>query len=245
MFCHNSERSPIKEKEHELLKKELVVQQQQQKHHTIQDSQIQQNLNLCDIMVAAIGSNDVLCGRGGATNNHPGNKRFRTIVADYMPDYLVARKKEKAIIARRIVDQIKGMGGRFLKRSDGNNTWIEVSDKKATEKTSQALREGLDVRHRTYRPEKMARRDSDSSNENPRKRTRLVTGRVIDSPVRVGYCGSSDASPVDHRDYSNMPELKPEDYSTGKVQNSPVDRLMAYFEPPRITRADCNYVEGV
>ncbi len=197
-------------------------------------------------MVAAIGSNDVLCGRGGATNNHPGNKRFRSIVIDYMPAYLLARKKEKATIARRIVDQIKENGGRFLKRSDGSNTWIEVSDKKATEKTSQALREGLDVRHKTYRLEKMARRDSDSSGENPRKKTRLVTGKVIDSPVRVGYSGSDgDVSPVDHRDYNHMPELKPEDYVERTRQKANIDPLLACFEPPRISKADCEHVADV
>ena len=68
-------------------------------------------------MTTAIGMRDVLCGRGGATNNHPGNKRFRAIVADHMDEYLQARKKEKAVIARRIVDMIKNDGGRFLKRS--------------------------------------------------------------------------------------------------------------------------------
>ena len=198
-------------------------------------------------MMATIGSNDVLCGRGGATNNHPGNKRFRAIVAHHMPEYLAARKKEKAVIARQIVDHIKKQGGRFLKRSDGNNTWIEVSDKKATEKTSQALREGLDVRHKTYRLEKMARRDSDSSDENPRKRTRLVTGTVLDSPLRGSLEKSSDfGSPmVDHRDFHSIPELTPEDYPPATFRSPKEERLMELFEPPRITKTDCDRVVGL
>ena len=68
-------------------------------------------------MATAIGENDVLCGRGGATNNHPGNKKFRAIVADHMSEYLAAKKKDKIVIARRIVAQIRANGGRFLKRS--------------------------------------------------------------------------------------------------------------------------------
>lgn len=192
-------------------------------------------------MTATISPKDVLSGRGGATNNHPGNKTFRAIVADHMPEYLAARKKEKANIAKRIVSLIKQDGGRFLKRSSDSDTWLEVSDKKATEKTSQALREGLDVRHKTYRPEKMARRDSDASQENPRKRTRLVTGKVIDSPRLVGGGGNyGDISPIPE-DYSAVPDLKSEDYS----ENGRVDHLLPYFEPPRITKADCADVASV
>ena len=199
-------------------------------------------------MMATIGSNDVLCGRGGATNNHPGNKRFRAIVAHHMPEYLAARKKEKSIIAQQIVDHIKKQGGRFLKRSDGNNTWVEVSDKKATEKTSQALREGLDVRHKTYRLEKMARRDSDTSNESRRKRTRLVTGTVLDSPSWKGslHQNSAFVSPVtDHRDYNSIPELTPEDYPPAKFRSPKEARLMELFEPPRITKNDCDRIVGL
>lgn len=198
------------------------------------------------MMMATIGSNDVLCGRGGATNNHPGNKRFRAIVAHHMPEYLAARKKEKSLIARQIVDHIKKQGGRFLKRSDGNNTWVEVSDKKATEKTSQALREGLDVRHKTYRLEKMARRDSDTSDENPRKRTRLVTGTVLDSPLRGSLQSSAFVSPVmDNRDYNSIPELTPEEYPPAKFRSQKEARLMELFEPPRITKNDCDRIVGL
>jgi len=189
-------------------------------------------------LMATIAENDVLSGRGGATNNHPGNKRFRTIVSDHMPEYLVARKKEKAVIARRIVNQIKAKGGRFLKRTgDSDACWVEVSDKKATEKTAQALREGLDVRHKKYRPEKMARRDSDSSHENPRKKTRLVMGKVVDSPNK-----NRSFSPGD------VPELRAEDYGysgSDSQASEEVDHLMKYFEPPRITKADCEDIAAV
>ncbi len=35
---------------------------------------------------------DILCGRGGLTNHHKGNKRFRDIVALHRPDYVRAPK---------------------------------------------------------------------------------------------------------------------------------------------------------
>ena len=91
---------------------------------------------------------DVLCGRGGVTNNHVGNKRFRSLVATYQPVYLTCRKIEKSIVAKNIVDIVHQYGGRFLKKQGTrrNFFWMEADMKKAIEKTSQALREGLDVR---------------------------------------------------------------------------------------------------
>merc|ERR1712241_1331538 len=84
----------------------------------------------------AITPNDVLCGRGGLTNSHVGNKTFRKVVDEYQQEYLKARKKEKKEIAKRIVSRIHENGGRFLKKSSSssdsdNNTsvWSEVIEK--------------------------------------------------------------------------------------------------------------------
>lgn len=116
-----------------------------------------------------IQPNDVLFGRGGGTNQHIGNQRFRELVAEQMPAYLRALKKDKIVIARHIVSIIQSEGGRFLRRSSDatkattttttgstsssveDDCWIPVTDQRAREKTSQALREGLDVRNRTFR----------------------------------------------------------------------------------------------
>jgi hypothetical protein len=176
----------------------------------------------------SISSNDVLCGRGGATNNHVGNQKFRAVVAEYQHEYLEARKKEKALIARKIVDRINQNGGRFLKRGQGSDVWVEVPTKKATEKTSQALREGLDVRHKTLRPEKMPRRDSDSSHENPRKRARLVEGKVLGSPSLASQTGES------------IPDLNDE-----HLLSPLVEPMLMFFPPPRFTQADCGELAEV
>mmetsp|Transcript_6098 Transcript_6098/g.8932 ORF Transcript_6098/g.8932 Transcript_6098/m.8932 type:complete len:723 (+) Transcript_6098:215-2383(+) len=100
---------------------------------------------LCD-SPAAINSHDVLCGRGGGTNSQIGNRRFRQLVQEFQPTYLLARRKEKPLLARTIVLIIRKRGGRFLKKNDDSGELYEVGDSKAEAKTSQALREGLDVR---------------------------------------------------------------------------------------------------
>lgn len=93
-----------------------------------------------------INLHDVLCGRGGGTNTQSGNRRFRTLVQEFQPTYLLCRRKEKPLIARTIVLIIRNRGGRFLKKHEDEGTYFEVGDDKAEAKTSQALREGLDVR---------------------------------------------------------------------------------------------------
>lgn len=74
---------------------------------------------------------------------HSGNKRFRDIVALHRPDYVRAPKIQKPSVARVIVRAIRHGDpvGRFLKKDEKTGKWVDVGDKKAAEKTSQALRE--------------------------------------------------------------------------------------------------------
>lgn len=90
---------------------------------------------------------DVLCGRGGAALRHPGNQTYRRLVNLNKGLYITCLKTEKLKISRSIVAAIREQKGRFLEKdsgadSDGQGTWYDIGDKKAIEKTSQALREG-------------------------------------------------------------------------------------------------------
>eukprot|EP00588_Corethron_pennatum_P009867 CAMPEP_0194281462 /NCGR_PEP_ID=MMETSP0169-20130528/20766_1 /TAXON_ID=218684 /ORGANISM="Corethron pennatum, Strain L29A3" /LENGTH=509 /DNA_ID=CAMNT_0039026525 /DNA_START=340 /DNA_END=1869 /DNA_ORIENTATION=- len=87
---------------------------------------------------------DVLCGRGGGTNNHSGNERFRTLVNDNKRAYLQSSKREKPEVSRKIVAEIRSLNpsGRFLQKNNTSGLWDDIGDQKAREKTSQALREG-------------------------------------------------------------------------------------------------------
>lgn len=122
------------------LAKRSLHQQRQQMHHAQQftpdtDGYLQN--------ITRLRSEDVLSGRGGGTNRHPGNIHFRRIVSEAQPNYVKSRKKNKSSIARNIVQSIRNKNGRFLKFIPETGLWHDVGDKKATEKTSQALREGL------------------------------------------------------------------------------------------------------
>ena len=174
----------------------------------------------------AIGANDVLCGRGGATNNHIGNKHFRSICAEYQEVYLKARKKDKTLIAQEVLARVKENGGRFLKFDTTSSVWLEIPNKKALLKTSQALREGLDMRKGKIRPEKMPRHLSDSRYETPRMRPRLVEGKVCvtRSPGLTSVASSTD---------QNIPDLKEEQQQQQQPVN--LNNIFDYYRPQIIS----------
>lgn len=94
-------------------------------------------------------SQDVLCGRGGGTNHHVGNAHWRKLVNNNKRLYLSLPKKQKALVAKSIVHAVRAQNppGRFLAKDPTNSLWCDIGDQKATEKTSQALREGApDIR---------------------------------------------------------------------------------------------------
>jgi hypothetical protein len=87
--------------------------------------------------------NDVMYGRGGGTNHHVGNKVYRKLVEDRKLDYVNSKRLDKPLVALNIIRTWRTQvpPGRFLKMDEKTGLWNDVGDKKAREKTSQALRE--------------------------------------------------------------------------------------------------------
>lgn len=87
--------------------------------------------------------NDVLCGRGGAINQHGGNQLFRRVVAANKALYQECERHIKPLVAKSIVAALAARGGRFLKerKQSGEVIWIDIGTEASIAKTSQALRE--------------------------------------------------------------------------------------------------------
>mmetsp|Transcript_21963 Transcript_21963/g.35929 ORF Transcript_21963/g.35929 Transcript_21963/m.35929 type:complete len:422 (-) Transcript_21963:103-1368(-) len=85
---------------------------------------------------------DVLNGRGQGVQRHPGNVKYRTLVFVNKTLYAKCPRNDKIKISRGIVAAVRKSGGRFLDLDERTNIYTDIGDKKATEKTSQALREG-------------------------------------------------------------------------------------------------------
>ncbi|KAL7486650.1 hypothetical protein ACHAW6_012247 [Cyclotella cf. meneghiniana] len=88
-----------------------------------------------------ITCNDVVMGRGSGTQNHCGNVTYRKLVYLNKELYATSSKFDKLKISKAIVAAIRKFGGRFL-QVDGDEGHFDIGDKRAWDKTSQALREG-------------------------------------------------------------------------------------------------------
>lgn len=82
-------------------------------------------------------SNDILCGRGGSSNRHLGNIHFRELVAANKQTYVGLTKKQKMLVARKIVDAIHSTGGRFLAKDLDTGMFYDIGLPRSLEKTSQ------------------------------------------------------------------------------------------------------------
>lgn len=104
---------------------------------------------------------------------HPGNQFFRSCVQKHRQRYFFSRRQEKKKIATQIIDEVRAVGGRFLRRSQTSdglneiNVWVEIDEDRAYQKCCQALREGAPEIRRQWRskPARGARK-TDESKEN-------------------------------------------------------------------------------
>ena len=63
------------------------------------------------------GDKDVLCGRGGGSNQHPGNKHYRAVIQTHKAVYHHCNSQaEKQEVSFAIVAAIQKGGGRFLQQ---------------------------------------------------------------------------------------------------------------------------------
>jgi hypothetical protein len=90
---------------------------------------------------------DVLCGRGGKSNHHAGNKKYRQVVSEMKARYrTMEAKAAKTDLSRAIVDHVYGYGGRFLKLDRTSGKYEVMSTLESRKKTSQALRETKELK---------------------------------------------------------------------------------------------------
>eukprot|EP00934_Nitzschia_sp_Nitz4_P004515 Nitzschia sp. Nitz4//scaffold9_size221794//8353//9762//NITZ4_001311-RA/size221794-snap-gene-0.117-mRNA-1//-1//CDS//3329560896//4505//frame0 len=82
---------------------------------------------------------DVLIGRGKPYQEHQGNLRFASMIAEFVREYTNAEDKtDKTVLTLVLVQRAKASGSRFLQRTPIG--WVEVDDTVAREKVVNALR---------------------------------------------------------------------------------------------------------
>ena len=77
-------------------------------------------------------------------NYHAGNEHFRALVRKHKVEYVKCPKPQKGKFSKMIYDEIRNRNppGRFLKQDPSTKLWYDIGEKKALDKTRQALREG-------------------------------------------------------------------------------------------------------
>lgn len=86
---------------------------------------------------------DVVMGRGSGTQNHCGNVTYRKLVYLNKELYATSSKFDKLKISKAIVAAVREFGGNFVQADEERGgLYFDIGDKRAWDKTSQALREG-------------------------------------------------------------------------------------------------------
>ena len=91
--------------------------------------------------VKELGNNDCLLGRGSGVNHHPGNKRYRQLIAENRATYNRLPRSDKGTLTVKIVKDWRAQDppGRFLKINEETQLWDDVGDEKARAKVSQSF----------------------------------------------------------------------------------------------------------
>ena len=78
-------------------------------------------------------SNDVLCGRGGGSQNHIGNKEYRAVINANKCAYIDGCRKTKTLLVESIVKAVRMQSppGRFLEKDTKSGLWNDIGDKRA------------------------------------------------------------------------------------------------------------------
>jgi hypothetical protein len=99
---------------------------------------------------------DVLFGRGGKANHHPGNQFYLDKIKELKPLYAKCeRKSEKTKVAQSVVDFINHeQKGNFLEMDEETGRWFIAANKAARTKASQALRDDNTAESRAKKRQK-------------------------------------------------------------------------------------------
>jgi len=129
------------------------------------------------------GPMDVVCARGSAAHNHPGNRLFREKIRQNLEGYLQATSKyTKSMIVTSIVRKVRkdSPSGGFVKKED--EKWYEVGDHIAREKVGQSFRDSL---HTMYKSSSKAKNSRSKALKSSSKKFQTENSQTIPEQASV------------------------------------------------------------
>jgi len=175
---------------------------------------------------------DVLCGRGGGINTHPGNETYRHYVERRKRIYLTARfKREKRLIAETIVKEIRNQNppGRFLLRDGKDGPWLDIGDIKARDKTSQALRENAPKVRKQMEAENAARKEEERKLGELAHRDGDDANRNAQAKAIADREGAHGTQPAPVHAAQGQQQHQPHEQGWGYHYGPPPPRLMGQY----------------
>lgn len=188
-------------------------QQQQQMQQHMQHPQMQQQHHPEPVAptppqeIITPHENDVLMGRGGKNNQHPGNEQLRDMARTMRDRYKASAKKGKSNMSRELVQQVRDLNpkpGRFLKRNPITNDWEDVGDDIAREKVSQVLRDAVSEWVGPKAAAAAAAKDGDDDDEKPSDDT-----TPIKETTEVSSNKTEEAAPTPEASPAPVPAPQP------------------------------------
>jgi len=99
---------------------------------------------------ASIETSDVVCARGRAHWEHPGNELYRKLIGFSKNQYsMQTNRTGKSQIVSEIIDAVHKSNGRFIKKvgKGKSSHWVECNGNFIREKVTQSLRDGLSYKY--------------------------------------------------------------------------------------------------
>jgi hypothetical protein len=126
----------------------------------------------------------VICGKGKASFNHVGNRRFRILTSSFLESYSRAiSKKPRSVILSEIVAMNRQAGGNFCRYEEGS--WFEVGDSCARKKVSNVFRDLMQTQQqcsiKVAKKQNLARRRARTLNKKQNQQSVQGTGHSDDS----------------------------------------------------------------
>jgi hypothetical protein len=174
---------------------------------------------------------DVLCGRGGLSNNHPGNHEFRRLINQNKEFYQACEKpSHKHFVVVSIIRAIRKNGGRFIERKSG--VWQEIPVKKAMTKTSQALREQQEHTPPSSKSESSIASAKSEPESNPL--SALPTTTLTKPLARRVSDGSASSSTATHEEQEreSTPAKSAQQETTTMPETTPSQTNQTSTQPP-------------
>ena len=110
--------------------KEQRLFEQEAEQHTSQET----------LLISEPGPNDVKLGREYRLKTHGGNLKYLDMVYSHLEEYDSLHRFERRKILVKIYNAVKASGGRFVKRTESGDGWLEIPFEVAIDKISNAFR---------------------------------------------------------------------------------------------------------